>query len=154
MEGSYPGLMTIAAVVLGVVDVVLAVVALGVGALALTRRLPRNRFVGIRTPLTLRSDDAFRVAHVVAGPGFLGAGIIAALGAVIGLAAGSVTGLVFAAVALVAAVVIGGAAASFGLRAAARVPDADDEESSCGGGACGSCVLAGQCGTTGPAAQC
>jgi hypothetical protein len=57
-----------------------------------------------------------------------------------------VTGIVFAAVALVAAVVIVGAASSFGLRAAMRVPDVD-EESSCGTGGCGSCVLAGACGT-------
>ncbi len=59
----------------------------------------------------------------------------------------------FAAIALVAAVVIVGAAASFGLRAAARVPDPDDE-SSCGTGGCGSCVLAGACGTADSAARC
>ncbi|MEH3155680.1 MAG: SdpI family protein [Gordonia paraffinivorans] len=146
--------MTTAALALGLVDAVLAVVVLVVGALGVTRRLPRNRFVGIRTPLTLRSDDAFRAAHAVAGPGLLGAGLIAVLGAVLGLAAGSVTGLVFAAVALVAAVVIVGAGASFGLRAAARVPDADEDESSCGTGGCGSCVLAGACGTADSAARC
>ncbi|MCP2159952.1 SdpI family protein [Williamsia serinedens] len=147
--------MTTAALVLGVLDAVLAVVVLVVGALGVTRRLPRNRFVGIRTPVTLRSDDAFRATHAVAGPGLLGAGLIAALGAVLGLAAGSVTGTVFAAVAVVAALVIVGAAASFGLRAAMRVPDADDEESSCGTGGCGSCVLAGACGTAAdPAARC
>jgi hypothetical protein len=139
--------VTIAALVIGLVDAALALAALVVGGLGVTRRLPRNRVVGIRTPVTLRSDDAFRATHAVAGPGLLGAGLIAALGAVLGLAAGSLTGVVFAAVALVATLVIVGAAASFGLRAAIRVPDADDEESSCGTGGCGSCVLAGACGT-------
>ena len=57
-------------------------------------------------------------------------------------------------VALVAALVIVGAAASFGLRAAARVPDVDDDESSCGTGGCGSCVLAGACGTADSASRC
>lgn len=146
--------MSTAALVLGVVDAVLAVAVLVVGALGVTRRLPRNRFVGIRTPLTLRSDDAFAAAHAVAGPGLLGAGLIAVLGAVLGLATGSGTGLVFATVALVAALVIVGAAASFGLRAAARVPDVDDDESSCGTGGCGSCVLAGACGTADSASRC
>jgi len=144
--------VTPAAIVLGVVDAVLAVAVLVVGALGVTRRLPRNRVVGIRTPLTLRSDDAFRAAHAVAGPGLLGAGLIAALGAVFGLAAGSATGVVFATVALVAAVLIVGAAASFGLRAAARVPDPD--ESSCGAGGCGTCMFAGACGTADSAARC
>jgi uncharacterized membrane protein len=147
--------VTTAAVSLGVVDAVLAVVVLVVGALGVTRRLPRNRFVGIRTPLTLRSDDAFRAAHAVAGPGLLGAGLIAALGAVFGLAAGSASGVVFAAVALVAALLIVGAAASFGLRTAARVPDPDDaDESSCGSGACGTCMFAGACTTADSASRC
>ncbi|WP_299569567.1 SdpI family protein [uncultured Williamsia sp.] len=145
--------MITAALVLGVVDAVLAVAVLVVGALGVTRRLPRNRFVGIRTPLTLRSDAAFATAHTVAGPGFLGAGLIAVLGAVLGIAAGSATGLVFAAVALVAAVVIVGAAASVGLRAAARVPDAPADDS-CGTSGCGSCVLAGACGTANSTARC
>ncbi|GAA2059963.1 SdpI family protein [Williamsia deligens] len=138
--------MTTAALVLGALDAVLAVAVVTVGALGITRRLPRNRVVGIRTPLTLRSDDAFRAAHAVAGPGFLGAGLVAALGAVFGLAGGSVIGVVFSAIALVAALLVVGAAASFGLRAAARVPEVD-EGSSCGTGGCGSCVLAGACGT-------
>lgn len=135
-----------AALTIAVVDAVLAVVFVTSGVLGVTRRLPRNRFVGIRTPVTLRTDETFAAAHAVAGPGLIGGGVILALGAVLGLGAGSVTGLVFAVVALVAALVILGAASSYGLRAAARVPDWDEEASSCGtSGGCGSCVLQGSC---------
>lgn len=144
--------MTIAALVLGLVDAVLAVAFLVVGGLGVTRRLPRNRVVGIRTPATMRSDDTFRTTHAAAGPGLLGAGLVAALGAVLGLAGGSASAVVFASVAFVAALVIVGAAASFGLRAAAVVPDADDHDASCDTGACGTCVLAGACGTAGSSA--
>ncbi|WP_296390895.1 SdpI family protein [Williamsia sp.] len=137
--------MNSVAVGISVADFVLAV-AFGVtGVLGLMRRLPRNRFVGIRTPVTLRSDETFAVAHVVAGPGLVGGAVILALAGVIGIGSGGGVGLAFALVGLVAALVILGAASSFGLRAAARVPD---WEESCGtGGGCGSCALQGACST-------
>ena len=137
--------MNSVAVGISVADFVLAV-AFGVtGVLGLLRRLPRNRFVGIRTPVTLRSDETFAVAHVVAGPGLVGSAVILALAGVIGIGSAGGVGLAFALVGLVAALVILGAASSFGLRAAARVPDWDESDSCGTGGGCGSCALSGAC---------
>jgi uncharacterized membrane protein len=57
----------------------LAVVLLGtasllgwVGVRASTGRLDRNRSLGVRTPRTLRSDDAWQAAHRAAGPWLVG----------------------------------------------------------------------------------
>jgi uncharacterized membrane protein len=54
-----------------------------VGYLGLTERLPRNRFVGLRTPTTLRDDATFRVANKAAGPPTLLGGLIAVAGGVV-----------------------------------------------------------------------
>lgn len=141
--------MNSVAVGISVADFVLAV-AFGVtGVLGLMRRLPRNRFVGIRTPVTLRSDETFAVAHVVAGPGLVGGAVILALAGVIGIGSAGGVGLAFALVGLVASLVILGAASSFGLRAAARVPDWDESDSCGTGGGCGSCALSGACAAPG-----
>jgi uncharacterized membrane protein len=51
-----------------------------VGSLSWRRRLPRNRFAGVRTPATLRSEAAFRVANRVAAPSMLASGVICAAG--------------------------------------------------------------------------
>jgi uncharacterized membrane protein len=53
---------------------------LTVGLLGWRRRLPRNRFAGIRTPATLRSAAAFSTANRVAAPPVLAAGAVCALG--------------------------------------------------------------------------
>jgi uncharacterized membrane protein len=71
------------------VALTLAVLLLGTAALlgwvavrASAGRLDRNRRVGIRTPRTLGSDEAWRTAHRVAGPWLLaGAVAIAVPGA-------------------------------------------------------------------------
>lgn len=55
------------------------VALLTVGLLGWQRRLPRNRFAGIRTPATLRSEAAFRVANQVAAPPVLAAGTVCAV---------------------------------------------------------------------------
>jgi uncharacterized membrane protein len=61
---------------LGVVLVIAGVALLTVGLLGWRQRLPRNRFAGIRTPATLRSDAAFIVANRVAAPPVLAAGAL------------------------------------------------------------------------------
>ena len=55
MDAALPGLLVMA-VVLGAVSVALA-------GLITSDRLPRNAMVGIRTPATLRSDDAWHAGH-------------------------------------------------------------------------------------------
>ncbi|MCE6999351.1 SdpI family protein [Saccharothrix sp. S26] len=54
-----------------------------VGYLGLTERLPRNRFVGLRTPATMRSDATFRAANKAAGPPTIIGGVIGVVGAVV-----------------------------------------------------------------------
>ncbi len=61
--------------------VAIAGLAVGlVGWRGLRGTLPRNRFVGVRTPMTLASDEAFRAGNRVAGPPLLAAGAVALLG--------------------------------------------------------------------------
>ena len=72
---------------LGVVLVIAGVALLTVGLLGWRQRLPRNRFAGIRTPATLRSDAAFIAANRVAAPPVLAAGVVCTVGG--GLALGS-----------------------------------------------------------------
>jgi uncharacterized membrane protein len=59
-----------------------------VGLLGWRRRLPRNRFAGIRTPATLRSEAAFRAANRVAAPPVLAAGAVSAVGGVLAFGTG------------------------------------------------------------------
>ncbi|HEX6403794.1 MAG TPA: SdpI family protein [Pseudonocardiaceae bacterium] len=72
---------------LGVVLVIAGVAVFTVGLLGWRQRLPRNRFAGIRTPATLRSDAAFIAANRVAAPPVLAAGAVCTVGG--GLALGS-----------------------------------------------------------------
>ncbi|MGB8961382.1 MAG: SdpI family protein, partial [Pseudonocardiaceae bacterium] len=53
---------------LGVLLLVAGGALITVGLLGWQRRLPRNRFAGIRTPATLRTDAAFSAANRVAAP--------------------------------------------------------------------------------------
>lgn len=50
--------------------------------------LPRNRILGVRTPRTLSSDEAWARAHQAAGPIWLWSGIGGALASVAAAAAG------------------------------------------------------------------
>lgn len=113
-------------------------VALGVaGWLGLRKALPRNRFVGVRTPPTMASDQAFLVGNRVAGPPLVAAGAVGVLG---GVAAATVPSTpAFAVVLAVAALGVVGLAVTGGLlgsRAAAAVPAAT-RPSPCAGCACG-----------------
>jgi uncharacterized membrane protein len=73
---------------LGVVLLVAGGALLTVGLLGWQGRLPRNRFAGIRTPATLRSDAAFSAANRVAAPPVLAAGAVCAAGGVLALETG------------------------------------------------------------------
>ncbi len=94
-----------------------------VGVLGWRRRLPRNRFAGVRTLATLRDDETFAVGNQVGAPLSIAAGGVAVLGGVALLAVPSVTaGWVVLALALVTVVVFTVAGGVLGDRAAARVP--------------------------------
>ncbi|WP_424183613.1 SdpI family protein [Actinokineospora sp. G85] len=112
-----------------------------VGFLGLTSRLPRNRFGGVRTEATLRSDEAFRVGNKVAGLPTLIAGLVGVLGAALAWAMSGLGGvLTVAVIALVGLVAITVAAGVLGNRAAEAVPEPEPElPAGCAGCQCGGC---------------
>src|SRR5690606_4586913 len=82
-------------VVVMILLVGLALVVGGTGLAGLLGRLPGNGVLGVRTPETRRSPEAWELANRAAGPAFLGSGLVLLLGALaLGLIGGWVGGLV------------------------------------------------------------
>lgn len=134
--------LTVVGVVMAAAGIALAVV----GALGWRRRLPRNRFAGVRTAATLRDDETFAVGNqvsapltVTAGAGALVAGV-AALFAPSTLAAWVLVGLGFAG--MLVLTLVGGV---LGDRAA-RLAAPSDTLGGCTG-SCSGCSLVAGCGT-------
>ncbi|PRX47692.1 SdpI/YhfL family protein [Prauserella shujinwangii] len=127
--------------VVALLPMVLGVLVGWGGYLGLREKLPRDRGTGLRTPSTLRSDEAFRVANRVAGLPTVVAGTIGVLSGAAALAMPSTPGMVTAVVIGVVAMfglVAGGGA--LGHRAANAVPaPAPAEPAGCSGCACGGC---------------
>ncbi|ALG86446.1 SdpI family protein [Gordonia phthalatica] len=121
--------MSIVSAVIAVFALVLAVGSLGVGVAGLTGALRRNRWAGVRSPETLRSDETFAVANKVAAPGYLGAGAILAATGVIGLLVGS-WGFLFALFGIIVALLVVSAAGGLALQAARAIPT--PEAAGCG----------------------
>lgn len=130
----------IAAAVVAAAGLVLVLV----GILGARRRLPRNRFAGVRTVNTLRDDETFAVGNQVAAPLSIGGGAVAVAGGLVTLAAHStaeaVTLLVLAVLAALGLMIAGGV---LGDRAAKQVP-----MPALGGcsGVCTGCSLVEGCG--------
>lgn len=127
-----------ASTVLGVLLIASGAALLIVGLLGWRGRLPRNRFAGVRTPATLRSEAAFALANRVAAPPVLAAGAVCVVAGALALGTGG--GM------LTMIVAVGGAGA-FGLviaggllghRAATALPTQTTgcQGCSCNGGAC------------------
>jgi len=111
---------------------------LAVGLLGWRRRLPRNRFAGVRTPATLRSEAAFSAANRVAAPPVLAAGAVCAAGGALAFGTGGPALTVIVAVAGTGAVGLLLAGGLLGHRVAAAMPAPTGgcAGCSCGGGAC------------------
>ena len=93
--------MIVATVILILAGLALIVVAVA----SWQERLPRNSLAGVRTPSTMRSDQAFKVANKVAAPLTAAGGVVLALGGVLATALGkSSAGPVLIACALACAV--------------------------------------------------
>lgn len=58
---------------MGLALLALAVALAGIGLAGLTERLPRNRWVGLRTAGVRDDDDAWRIAHRAAGAALVAA---------------------------------------------------------------------------------
>jgi hypothetical protein len=127
-----------ASTLLGLILVIAGVALLTVGLLGWRQLLPRNRFAGIRTPATLRSETAFIVANRVAAPPVFAAGALCTVGGGLALrAAGPMLPVV---VSVTGAGVIGLLLAGglLGHRAAASMPPPAGgcTACSCHGGSC------------------
>lgn len=126
-------------VVVSVLLVVLALVVGGTGLLALTGRLPGNDVLGVRTPETRRSPEAWELANRAAGPAFLGSGLVLLLGTLAqGLIGGWIGGVVVV-VAVAIALALLNLAGIAGARAAAiwQAEQGDEDGCGCGPGGCG-----------------
>lgn len=108
-----------------------------VGYLAMRSRLPRNRFLGVRTEETLRSDAAFRLANRVAAPALLAGGVIAVLTGALAPVVGNIA--VTLMVALVAAVVLGVLLLTAGRRANLVAALHNERNPVAAAGGCGGC---------------
>lgn len=123
----------------------LALVIAGTGVAALVGRLPGNGVLGVRTPETRRSPEAWELANRAAGPAFLGSGLVLLLGALaLGLIGGWMGGLVvvvsvFGSLALLSVAGLAGARA-----AAIWAADEDGDQGGCG---CGPDGCGGHSGT-------
>ncbi|MDQ2790921.1 MAG: SdpI family protein [Actinomycetota bacterium] len=95
---------------------------LTVGLLGWRRLLPRNRFAGIRTPATLRSDAAFIAANRVAAPPVLAAAAVCIAGGGLALGAGGPALTVIVAVAGAGAVGLSLAGGLLGHQVAVATP--------------------------------
>jgi hypothetical protein len=124
-------------------SIVLLVVGAGialVGLLGFLERLPRNRFGGVRTPASMRSDRAFRVANKVGGLPIAVAGGIGALCGLVTVLTGLAVVLIVGFAGMVAITIAGGIV---GHRAAETVPaDKPALPEGCKGCQCGGCDLA------------
>lgn len=130
VPAAYPG-----RVLLGTVLVLAALALLSVGVLGWRCRLPRNRFAGVRTPASLRSDAAFRTANRVAAPPLLAAGAACLTGGVVCFAATGISLAVVAGVTAAGTLLLALAGGVLGNRAAEAM-GADPSCAGCPGVGC------------------
>ncbi len=125
------------------VPIVAGLPLLIVGFLGLTGRLPRNRFGGVRTPATLRSDEAFRLGNKVAGMPTMAGGLIGLIAGAVAFSLTSTAGiLTVSVIAVVGSLGITAAAGVLGNRAAAALPEpAPELPAGCAGCQCGGCGI-------------
>jgi uncharacterized membrane protein len=119
---------------LGVVLLVAGGALFTVGLLGWRQRLPRNRFAGVRTPATLRSEAAFIAANRVAAPPVLAAGAICVAGGALAFGTATPALAVIAGVAGAGAVGLLLAGGLLGHRVATKM---SPPEASCSGCVCG-----------------
>lgn len=107
---------------LGLLLITAGTALFSVGLLGRKGRLPRNRFAGVRTPATLRTDASFTVANRVAAPPVLAAGAVCGVAGALALGTGGVLLTVIVAVGGTGALTLVIAGGLLGHRAATAVP--------------------------------
>lgn len=135
----YPVQVMAVQVILCALLVVLGAALVFIGWRGLRSQLPPNRYVGVRTPATLRSEEAFELGNRVAAPAMLAGGAVAILAGVSEPLLTTVTSAVLVAVLGIvgafALMVVGGV---LGNKAAEAIPaPASAGCAGCPGGCCG-----------------
>lgn len=131
--------------VLGILLVLAAAVLVAVALLGGRARLPRNRFVGVRTRASLHSGPAFVAANRVAAPLLGAAGAVGMVGGAVLLSGPPVVlAWIVVGVSAVALLVLSGLGGALGDRAAAALVAESPAPQSCGG-ACTGCDLVAGC---------
>ncbi|GAC66812.1 SdpI family protein [Gordonia soli] len=125
--------MSVVSLIVAILLIAVAAVWAVVGVLGARGVLRRNRWLGVRTPDTLASEERFQVANRVAAPGMLGAAGILVLSALAALAVDGLWALAFLAGGLVAGLMIVGLISAYGVQAASAIT-ADSA-----GGGCSCC---------------
>lgn len=137
---------------LGALLVLAGLALLAVAVLGARSLLRRNRWVGVRTAATLRSDESFALANrVAAAPlGAAGAVAVVAGGALLAGADGALAWVV-PAIGILGTLVLGGIGGAAGDRAAGALPPPEPAPSACAG-TCAGCELVAGCRPAGAAA--
>ena len=128
-------------IVLSVILCIIGLAILVVGVLALTNKLPGNSVVGLRIPEVRQSQENWTLAHRIAGPGWIGSGLVMLLGALVSSSASGWMWLVVAML-VVGSLVLAGIGSAMAAHALAQVDAARQREeqansSCCSAGAAG-----------------
>lgn len=93
--------------------------------------LRRNRYLGIRSIETMRSEQAFATANRVVAPGLIATGMLALVASGLASSQRGLAGIVLGVIGLVVALALVGLLSGTAIRAVAGLP-ADEEPSGCG----------------------
>ncbi|MDR7302036.1 SdpI family protein [Haloactinomyces albus] len=133
-------------IILGAILVLGGAAVLLVGWRSLHGRLTRNRYVGVRTPATMHSEEAFELGNRVAAPAMLAGGAVGVLsGTALPMLPSLFTIVMVAVIGLIgwfALMMIGGV---LGTRAAATVRAKNPASAAVSADPCGGCA-GGCCG--------
>lgn len=137
--------------IIGSLLVLVGLALFAIAVLGARGRLPRNRWAGVRTPATLRSDAAFQLAHRVAAAPLGAAGGVGMAGGVVTLVAPvGAASVVVVAVTIVGVLVLAGVGGMVGQRAAASVVVVEAPAPAPCAGVCAGCDLVAGCRPTSP----
>ncbi|AKK07347.1 SdpI/YhfL protein family [Corynebacterium mustelae] len=119
--------------VVGTLLAIFAVALLIIGALAWSRRLPGNKYIGVRVTEVRKSKENWDTAHQFAGPLWVAAGVALAVASVPPFSGISWL-LIITVIGVIAAVYFVGLGASLATRAAGVMGREDSQEGGCCGG--------------------
>ncbi|MDK8496076.1 SdpI family protein [Corynebacterium marquesiae] len=118
-------------IAVGIIFLILAVFLIVVGALASSKRLPGNSYIGLRLQEIRKSREAWDNAHRVAGPFWILSGVCLVFGGIVALRAQGWMWLI-PVLTFVAAVLALSIGSNLGSRAAFLYEQAHADEEGCG----------------------